>query len=161
MILNVTHLAKDGEIFILKMPSIRIEDLAKGMLEVYKKKFPNNKIVKQIKILKSRERERFHELLITQDEIPYCHDVGIMYKISNKETKKLISMNEFSSETSKRISKEKLHKTINELIDEYLNDNLEQLFADPGLRYKFHECNICTKKKKRIEDIINQEYEYY
>ena len=122
MILNVTHLAKDGEIFILKMPSIRIEDLAKGMLEVYKKKFPNNKTVKQIKILKSRERERFHELLITQDEIPYCHDVGNMYKISNKETKKLISMNEFSSETSKRISKEKLQKTINELIDEYLSN---------------------------------------
>ena len=122
MILNVTHLAKDGEIFILKMPSIRIEDLAKGMLEVYKKKFPNNKIVKQIKILKSRERERFHELLITQDEIPYCHDVGNMYKISNKETKKLISMKEFSSQTSKRISKEKLHKTINELIDDYLSN---------------------------------------
>jgi len=122
MILNVTHLAKDGEIFILKMPSIRIEDLAKGMLEVYKKKFPKNKIIKQIKILKSRERERFHELLITQDEIPYCHDVGNMYKISNKETKKLISMNEFSSETSKRISKEKLQKTINELIDEYLSN---------------------------------------
>ncbi len=31
-------------------------------------------------------------------------------------------MNEFSSETSKRISKEKLHKTINELIDEYLSN---------------------------------------
>ena len=122
MILNVTNLAKDGEIFILKMPSIRIKDLAEGMLEVYEKKFPNNKIMKKIKILKSRERERFHEFLITQDEIPYCHDVGNMYKISNKETRKLISMKNFSSETSKRISKEKLQKTINELIDEYLSN---------------------------------------
>ena len=122
MILTVTQIAKDGEIFILKMPSIKIEDLAKGMLEVYEKKFPNNNIIKKIKILKSRERERFHEFLITQDEIPYCHDVGNMYKISNKETRKLISMKNFSSETSKRISKEKLHKTINELIDDYLSN---------------------------------------
>ena len=28
---------------------IKIEDLAKGMLEVYEKKFPNNNIIKKIK----------------------------------------------------------------------------------------------------------------
>ena len=31
MILKVTHIAKNGEIFILKMPSIKIVDLAKKM----------------------------------------------------------------------------------------------------------------------------------
>ena len=120
MILKVTHIAKDGEIFILKMPSIRIEDLAKGMLEVYEKKFPNQKIVKKIKILKTRERERFHELLVTQEEMSYCHDIGDMYKISKKENKKPILIKEFSSENSKRISQKKLQKTINELIDDYI-----------------------------------------
>ena len=122
MILKVTHIAKDGEVFILKMPSIRIEDLARGMLKVYEKKFPNHKIVKKIKILKSRERERFHEFLITKEETPYCHDIGDMYKISKKENKKPISIKEFSSETSKRISQEKLHKTINELINDYITN---------------------------------------
>ncbi len=120
MILKVTCLAKDNEIFILKMPSIKIQDLAKGMLDVFEKKFPNHKIVKKIKILKTRERERFHEFLITNDELPYCHDIGNMYKISKIENRKPLPMKEFSSETSKRISNKKLHHTINELMDHYI-----------------------------------------
>ena len=120
MILKVTKIAKDGEIFILKMPSVKIEDLARGMLQVFEKKFSNHKINNKIKILKSRERERFHEFLITNEELPYCHDIGQMYKISKIENKKPISINELSSETSKKISKKELEKIINELMDEYI-----------------------------------------
>ena len=120
MILKVTKIAKDGEIFILKMPSVKIEELARGMLQVFEKKFFSHKINNKIKILKSRERERFHEFLITNEELPYCHDIGQMYKISKIENKKLISINELSSETSKKISKKELEKIINELMDEYI-----------------------------------------
>ena len=120
MILKVTNIAKDGEIFILKMPSVKIEELAKGMLSVFKKKFPNHRIKNKIKILKSRERERFDEFLITNEEQPYCHDIGQMYKISKKENKKPVSLNNFNSKTSKKISKKELEKIINELMDEYI-----------------------------------------
>ena len=120
MILKVTKIAKDGEIFILKMPSVKIEELARGMLQVFEKKFSNHEINNKIKILKSRERERFHEFLITNEELPYCHDIGQMYKISKIENKKLISINELSSETSKKISKKELEKIINELMNEYI-----------------------------------------
>ena len=120
MILKVTKIAKDGEIFILKMPSVKIEELAKGMLEVFRKKYPNNKINKKIQILKSRERERFHEFLITNEELPYCYDIDEMYKVSKKENKKNIVINEFSSETAKKISKKELYKIINELMDDYI-----------------------------------------
>ena len=120
MILKVTNIAKDGEIFILKMPSVKIEELAKGMLSVFKKKFPNHRITNKIKILKSRERERFDEFLITNEEQVYCHDVGQMYKISKIENKKPVSLNNFNSKTSKKISKKELEKIINELMDEYI-----------------------------------------
>ena len=120
MILKVTKIAKDGEIFILKMPSVKIEELARGMLQVFEKKFFGHKINNKIKILKSRERERFHEFLITNEELPYCHDIGQMYKISKIENKKPISINELSSETSKKISKKELEKIINELMNEYV-----------------------------------------
>jgi len=43
-----------------------------------------------------------------------------MYKISKTENKKQLSHNEFSSETASRISQSKLHKTINELVNEYV-----------------------------------------
>ena len=120
MILKVTNIAKDGEIFILKMPSVKIEELAKGMLSVFKKKFPNHRIKNKIKILKSRERERFDEFLITNEEQVYCHDIGQMYKISKIENKKPVSLNNFNSKTSKKISKKELEKIINELMDEYI-----------------------------------------
>ena len=120
MILNVTKILNDGEIYILKMPSIRIEDLAKGMLHVYGLRFPDYRNTSSIKITKPRG-ERFHELLISKEEMPYCHDMGDMYKISKTGNKKQLSSREFSSETASRISQSKLHKTINELIDEYVS----------------------------------------
>ena len=117
MILKVTKILKDGEIYILKMPSVRIENLAKGMLHVYGLRFPDT--VKEYQITKPRG-ERFHELLITNEEKLFCHDIGDMYKISKTENKKQLPYNEFSSETASRISQSKLHKIINELIDEYV-----------------------------------------
>ena len=121
MILKVTHKAKDGEIFILKMPSVRIEDLAVGMLKVFKKRFVKSSISSKIKISKSRERERFHEFLVTNEEIPYCYDIGDMYKITRTENKnRKINVKEFSSESATRINEKHLHKIINELIDDYI-----------------------------------------
>ena len=120
MILKVTHITKDREIFILKMPSVRITDLAKSMIHVCSKRFSNEGNTSSIKISKSRERERFHELLITPDEIPFCHDIGVMYKISTERRSKNIPFTQFSSQTATRISQEKLNKIINELLDEYL-----------------------------------------
>ena len=91
------------------------------MLEVFAEKFPNRKIVKKIKILKSRERERFHEFLATNEEIPYCYDIGDMYKITRTENRnRKINVKEFSSESATRINEKRLHKIINELIDDYI-----------------------------------------
>ena len=121
MILKVTKTMKDGETFVLKMPSVRIEDLAKGMLHVYGARFPIYRNTSPVKISKSRERERFHEFLITNEELPFCHGNNNMYKISKTVSGKKLSMKEFSSETAPRISQSKLYKTINELIDEYIS----------------------------------------
>jgi FlaA1/EpsC-like NDP-sugar epimerase len=118
MILKVTHIAKDREIFILKMPSVRIQDLARSMLDVCNKRFHITKNLSSIKISKSREREKFHEFLISPDEIPFSHDIGFMYKISRERNAKKVPFTQFSSETAKRISQDKLYQIINELLDE-------------------------------------------
>ena len=119
MILKVTKILEGGEIYILKMPSVRIEDLAKGIIHVYGLRFPDYRNTSSLKITKPRG-ERFHELLITNEENLFCHDIGDIYKISKTENKKQLPYNEFSSETASRISQSKLHKIINELIDEYV-----------------------------------------
>lgn len=121
MILEITNIAKDGEIFILKMPSVKISELAMAMTNVYKNRYPNMKKISNIKISTTREHERFHEILVTNDEIPYCHDVGTMFKISKMESKKMIPVSQFNSETAPKITTEKLENSINELLDEYVS----------------------------------------
>ena len=117
MILKIGHIAKDSETFILKISSVKIEDLAKIMIQVYKEK---NKLTKDPKIEISNPRgyERFHEFLVTNDEIRFCHDIGDMYKITKKPVKHNISLKAVNSATATRIPKNKLHRVINELFDE-------------------------------------------
>ena len=119
MILKISLIAQDGETFILKMPSVKIEELAKSMVEVFKKR-TNQKNIPKVKISKVREYERFYEILVTSDETPFCYDLGDMYKLSKKQSKSRLSDTQFNSETGKKISKIKLEKIINELMDEYL-----------------------------------------
>lgn len=120
MILKITHIANTGEIFILKMPSVRITDLANAMLEIYKNRYPNLTKTSTIRISTTREHERFHELLVTKDEIPYCYDIGDMYKITKIRNKQGITNDQFNSETAKKINHDRLTNSINELLDEYV-----------------------------------------
>ena len=116
MILKIGQVAKDSEIFILKMPTVKIEDLAKTMIQVHKEK---NKLAidPTIEISKVRGYERFHEFLVTNDEMQFCHDIGHMYKITKKQAKHIISPKDVNSATAARISKKKLRQVINELFD--------------------------------------------
>jgi FlaA1/EpsC-like NDP-sugar epimerase len=90
------------------------------MIQVCKKKFTIKEKVPPIKISKMRDGERFNEFLVTKEEIPFCQDMGKMYKVSRKiiNTKK-VSKLYFSSGTAPKISQEKLKKTILELLKEY------------------------------------------
>ena len=121
MILKISVIAKNGETFILKMPSVKIEDLARAMVEVFKKR-TNKQNVSKIKTSKVREYERFYEILVTTDEIPFCHDLGTMFKLSKKQTKKKLNLKQFNSETADKISQKKLEKIIDELMDEYFSN---------------------------------------
>ena len=117
LILKATNIAKDGEIFVLKMPSVNIMDLAKIVMNVYKSRNPKSKI-SPIKISKAKGKEQLHEFLIASTEIPFCHDLCEMYKISKEESKKKISTKGINSETANSITETKLKKIINDLFTE-------------------------------------------
>jgi FlaA1/EpsC-like NDP-sugar epimerase len=87
------------------------------MIQVYKEK---NKLAKdpKIEISKVRGYERFHEFLVTSDEMPFCHDIEYMYKITKKLVKHTIPLKDVNSSTATRISKNELRQVINELFDE-------------------------------------------
>jgi FlaA1/EpsC-like NDP-sugar epimerase len=120
LILEVTHKAKDGEVFILKMPSVTITNLAKTMIKICNKKISSKEKLSSIKTSKLKEGERFEEFLITDEEIPFCQDLGKMYKITKNisNTRKVSKVN-FNSSTATKISQDNLEKIILELLEEY------------------------------------------
>lgn len=63
LVINSSYIAQGGEIFVLKMPSVKISDLAKIYLEKYYKN-------KNIKIVVSGNRpgEKIHELLFDEGD---------------------------------------------------------------------------------------------
>jgi len=67
-----------GEIFVPKLPSYKIVDLAKAI-------DPK----KKIKIIGIRPGEKIHEELISDSELPYTYDLGKYYAIFNNPPKKI------------------------------------------------------------------------
>lgn len=70
--------SKGGEIFIPKLPTIKITDLAKAVCEKCK-----------IKIIGIRPGEKIHEELISEYESQYLYDFGNCYGILNFADKRL------------------------------------------------------------------------
>lgn len=113
LILNTLPLAKGGEVFITKMPVIRISDLAEVMIEVLSPQFGNS--IPPIKITGLKPGEKMYEELMNSEEVRRTIELekyfvilpaftglysGIDYKydrvVSEKLTKPYISSSEQS-----------------------------------------------------------------
>lgn len=81
LIFKATVLMKDREIFILKMPAVKIGDLARSVIEIVKAK---NRIKKNIsvKIIGKKDGERQHEKLLTKDESEIALETKDMFIIT-------------------------------------------------------------------------------
>lgn len=67
LVLQSVELAKGGEVFVTKMPIIRIEDLAHAMIDISKDDGVDNKT--KIKIIGAKAGEKMYEELINDEEV--------------------------------------------------------------------------------------------
>lgn len=87
LVFKATALMRDREIFILKMPAVKIRDLAKAVLESEKEK--NGQAPKvDIKIIGKKNGERMHEKLLTPDEAENALETKDMFIIVPQEVLK-------------------------------------------------------------------------
>jgi FlaA1/EpsC-like NDP-sugar epimerase len=81
LVIKASMKTQGGEIFVLKMPVVRIVDLIEVLVEelspLYGKK-PSDIEIKKIPL---RRGEKIHEDLLTQEESLYAHDCGDMFVI--------------------------------------------------------------------------------
>jgi len=119
LILSTVNIAKGGEIFVLKMKSMRILDLAKAVIALYSKNPAKHKIIET----GIREGEKLHESLITKDEITKFKEFNGMYVLpppNSNEYKKLSSLKtSYSSEQSKLMTIDEIKKMIKKIQDDF------------------------------------------
>jgi len=75
LIFKAADLAKGGEIFILKMPALKITDLAETLLEIF------NRPKTQVKFIGKRSGEKLYEKIVTRTESQQALELKDMYVI--------------------------------------------------------------------------------
>ena len=119
--LKACEVAKGGEIFVLKMPVIRLGDLAEAVIESVYKKLGIEKDVINIKEIGLRTGEKMYEELMTQDESVYSVDYENMFAIqpfTRHDDMEKRESNSYRSQNEVVLCKEKIEKLIGESVIE-------------------------------------------
>lgn len=106
LILEAAYMSKGGETFILKMPALRIIQLAEVMVEELAPK--NSKI--EIKIIGKRAGEKLYEELMTEDEVESAAEDDGLYVLNSKGilTKSANGIKNYTSRDAKKLSKDEI-----------------------------------------------------
>ncbi len=113
-----------GEVFVYKMPAIRIEDLAEAMIDVFAPQFGHDPDEIDIETIGRRPGETFHEEIMTKRETTRAYENGSLYAI-HPETNEYLSFEngaDFepaaevvrSSETAPKLSKDEIISLLRE-----------------------------------------------
>jgi len=81
LVLRTAEMAEGGEIFILKMPAIRIGDLAAVTIEELAQKYGHNSNEIEIEIIGRRAGEKLYEELMTEDEAENAYEDEEMFVV--------------------------------------------------------------------------------
>ncbi|WP_092934883.1 polysaccharide biosynthesis protein [Natrinema hispanicum] len=73
--------ARDGEVFVYKMPAIRIIDLANAMIETIAPEYGYDPSNIEIELIGPRIGETFHEEIMTEREINRAYETDSLYAI--------------------------------------------------------------------------------
>ena len=114
LILTAGSLSEGSEIFILKMPSVRVPDLAEAMIEYYEPRYGFDVEDIDVKIIGKRIGEKLHEELMTPDEILYAEDNGELF-IIRKEINENHPDFIYNSSEIEQLSKKDILKVLSEL----------------------------------------------
>ncbi len=121
LVFKATLFAKGGEIFILKMPVVRLGDLVDVIIETYAQKYHCKKETIEKRIIGLRPGEKMFEELMTETEasaayetddlliIPPQHEMpSISYSVSDYPNACVCSLRGYSSRDITPISKEEI-----------------------------------------------------
>jgi len=109
-------MAKGGERFILKMPALRIVDLAEAMIEELATKYGYKPEEIKIKIIGKRSGEKLYEELMTEDEAKYAIEKDELYILNSKDSPRQEEgrIRCYSSDSVEKLKKVQIKKLLKE-----------------------------------------------
>lgn len=115
LILSTLKIARGGEIFVLKMKTMKILDLAKAVILLHSKNPESHEIIET----GIREGEKLHESLITEDETSRFKEIDNMYVLpppnsSEYENLKKLETS-YSSKQNQMMSIEEIKQMLTEI----------------------------------------------
>lgn len=115
LILLAAKLADGGEIFILKMPAVKVTDLAEAMIEVYAPRYGFKPEDINVEIIGKRVGEKLYEELMTSDEIIYTSEEDELFIIKNNEINENHPDFIYNSNEIKNLAKDEIIELLKEL----------------------------------------------
>jgi FlaA1/EpsC-like NDP-sugar epimerase len=79
LLFAATGMARGGEIFIMKMPSLKISDLVEAMVEELAPKYGYQPSQIEVKTIGARPGEKIHEELMTEEEGEHAQETEEMF----------------------------------------------------------------------------------
>jgi FlaA1/EpsC-like NDP-sugar epimerase len=126
LVLKACLLAQGGEIFILKMPSVRLIDMVNAAIEHYAPRYGRKSNDIKLKLIGMRPGERLHETLLTDEEAPTTLENKELFVVLpslipsekrnikgyGKDTRALRSGKTYCSDKVKLLTKKQMVQTI-------------------------------------------------
>jgi FlaA1/EpsC-like NDP-sugar epimerase len=79
--IEAAHAARGGEVFVFKMPAVRLDDLITAAIEVVAPMHGLEPAAIGRRAIEPRAGEKAYEELMTEDESTRAHDIGEMYAV--------------------------------------------------------------------------------
>ncbi len=115
LILIAAEMAEGGEIFILKMPAVKVTDLAEAMIEYYAPKCGIKAEDIEVEIIGKRIGEKLHEELMTPEEIIYAFEDDELFIIRNNQENENHPKLVYNSNEIKHLTKDEIIEVLKEL----------------------------------------------
>jgi|SRR3989344_6797851 len=112
LVLKAALYSKGSELFILKMPVMRILDMAKAMIEIISPKYGIDPKMIKIEVVGKRDGEKIYELLMTDEEAEDVYENEDMFCITKRPQKgfKPSKLNRYRSDESKIMNDDEVVK---------------------------------------------------
>lgn len=123
LILKAAKMASGGEIFILKMPAVRIRDLAEVIIERIAPRYGYKPEEIEIKIIGKRSGEKMYEQLMTEEEAQNAQETGDMFILHHMELKERNKDNvkRYTSNDEKAMTKDEIKTILNQCLGTTIN----------------------------------------